>query len=233
MRRLLPLLAAALAVGCGADTGGKGDATIWITRDSGETVLLVKRVPAGLTAMQALDRVADLDTRYGGRYVQAIDGLGGSLAGRRDWFWFLNGYEGDRSAAEYTLHSGDVEWWDYRRWRSPGETRLVVGAFPEPFLHGYGGKTRRAFVSYQLDAQADDARQLARLLHGEAVRSGSPIAGSGRGPNVLALVPGEETGFAPLTNPGTAGDAITFVFTGDAGSLARAPRQFRYRFSVP
>ena len=31
-------------------------------------------VPAGLTAMQALDRKLDVDTRYGGRFVQAIEG---------------------------------------------------------------------------------------------------------------------------------------------------------------
>jgi hypothetical protein len=233
VRRLVPLLAAALLVGCGGDAGGGGKATIWITRDRGETVLLVKEVPAGLTAMQALDRVADLETGYGGRYVQEIDGLGGSLTQRRDWFWFLNGYEGDRSAAEYTLRAGDVEWWDYRRWRSPGETRVVVGAFPEPFVHGYGGKVRRALVTYRDDGQAPAARKLARLLHGEAVHEGSVMLGPGPSPNVLALTPGSATTFAPLTQGGSAGGAVTFVFTGDAASLARDPGQFRYRFSVP
>ena len=69
-------------------------------------------VPAGLTAMQALDRVADVKTRYGGRFVQAIGGAQGSLSARRDWFYFVNGIEGDRSAAEVRLRAGDVEWWD-------------------------------------------------------------------------------------------------------------------------
>ena len=35
---------------------------------------------------------------------------------QRDWFYFVDGIEGDRSAAEVTLHPGDVEWWDYRSW---------------------------------------------------------------------------------------------------------------------
>ena len=230
MIRGFALLAAVLvATGCGAEAGGKGTATIWITRDRGERVLLVKEVPAGLTAMQALDRVADVETRYGGRYVQGIDGLEGSLGDRRDWFWFLNGYEGDRSASEYTLHPGDVEWWDYRRWTSPGEARVVVGAFPEPFLHGYRGKTRPALVVYQVAAQRAAATKLARLIHGDAVQGG--MMGGG-GHNVLQLVPGPETTFTTPGGVGTAGDAVTFVFAGDANVLASDPTRFRYRYQV-
>ena len=89
--------------------------------------------------MQALDRMAEIKTRYAGRYVQSIDGTEGSIAARSDWFYFINGYEADRSAAEYRLRDGDVEWWDFRSWRTRMREPVVVGAFPEPFLHGYGG----------------------------------------------------------------------------------------------
>jgi len=133
------VLAVAALAGCGGEDGGR--ATIWITRDRGAHVLLQKSVPSGLTAMQALNRVADVDTRYGGRFVEAINGIEGSLDARRDWFYFINGYEADRSAAEYRLRDGDVEWWDFRSWRGQMREPLVVGAFPEPFVHGYGGKT--------------------------------------------------------------------------------------------
>ena len=60
----------------------------------------------------------------------------------------MNGYEGDRSAAEYRLRDGDVAWWDYRSWEREGEARVVVGAFPEPFLHGFDGKTPAGAVRY-------------------------------------------------------------------------------------
>ena len=129
----------ALLAGCGSG-GGRGKATLWVTRDEGKTVLLVRTVPAGETAMQALDREAKISTRYGGRFVQAIDGISGSITSRHDWFYFVNGIEADQGAAEYVLHAGDVEWWDYRDWGRVGESvPVVVGAFPEPFLHGYGG----------------------------------------------------------------------------------------------
>ena len=87
-------------------------------------------------------READVETRYGGRFVQSIEGIEGDVGARADWFYFINGFEGDRSAAEYRLRDGDVDWWDFRSWRAQMRQPVVVGAFPEPFLHGYGGKTR-------------------------------------------------------------------------------------------
>ena len=73
-------------------------------------------VPAGISAMEALRRKADVETRYGGRFVQSIDGLEGSSSSQQDWFYFVNGYEADLSAADYELHDGDVLWWDRRSW---------------------------------------------------------------------------------------------------------------------
>ena len=57
-------------------------------------------VPAGLNGIQTVERKLKVTTRYGGRYVQSIDGVAGSLGGQRDWFYFVDGVEGDRSAAE-------------------------------------------------------------------------------------------------------------------------------------
>ena len=64
--------AVALLAGCGSGAGA-GKATLWVTRDEGKQVLLVRTVPAGETAMQALERSAKLSTRYGGRFVQSIE----------------------------------------------------------------------------------------------------------------------------------------------------------------
>jgi Domain of unknown function (DUF4430) len=119
VRRVASLLVLALALaGCG---GSGGSATLKVTRDHGRNVLLTASVPAGLTAIQALQRKADVKTSYGGRFVVSINGV--ASAPRRDWFYFLNGKLGDRSAAEVRLHDGDVEWWDYRRWSNPAEVQ--------------------------------------------------------------------------------------------------------------
>ena len=150
MRRLLPLLClvAALA-GCGG-SGDDGEATLWVTRDRGAEVLVTTSVPTGVTAMQALRSEADVDTSYGGRFVQSIEGVAGDADAKRDWFYFVNGVEADRGAAEYRLRPGDVLWWDYRSWAGDDMREpVVVGAFPEPFLHGYDGRLSRAVVRFE------------------------------------------------------------------------------------
>jgi hypothetical protein len=225
VNRLALVLAAVALAGCSGGESGK--ATLWITRDRGGHVLVAKQVPAGLTAMQALDRVADIDTRYGGRYVQAIDGLAGSLSSRRDWFYFVNGYEGDRSAAEYRLRPGDVEWWDFRSWRMQMREPVVVGAFPEPFVHGYGGHRLPARVVFRLDSQRAMAERLAKLLGGRATRNTGTA-----GANVLVLrTPGKEPSLR-VSGGNAPGAPVVFTFTGDPALLLRTVPFGRYRYEV-
>ena len=94
-----------------------------------------------------LDREADITTRYGGGFVQSIDGLaGGERGGRRyDWFFYVNGIESPVGAAEVRVHGGDRIWWDYRDWtdamQRPGGGRLVAGAL-RAGLGGRGGRLR-------------------------------------------------------------------------------------------
>lgn len=228
MRRVAFLaLVGALAAGCSSAAGGSGQATVWVTRDRGAVVLHRAKVPAGLTAMQALARVAKLQTRYGGRYVRAVDGVGEQ--GRRAWFYYVNGYLADQGAADYRLHDGDVEWWDYRSWRNPADDPVVVGAFPEPFLHGYAGKKRPAVVASN-DPRA--GRLLARLLHARLVAATARVP---RDANVLFLRARGKTRFeARFDRGGTSpGSPVLMVFTGNPGSLLRRPMPYRLRYSVP
>lgn len=136
MRHALAVLGLALLLaGCGGSGRASGTATLWVTRDRGAHVLFSGSVPAGSDGIRTVERKLKVTTRYGGRYLQSVDGIAGSLAGQRDWFYFVNGVEGERSAAEVTVHPGDVLWWDFRRW--DGATMhvpVVVGAYPRPFL---------------------------------------------------------------------------------------------------
>jgi hypothetical protein len=224
-------IALVLLTGCGGERAGSGSASLWVTRDRGASVLLIKTVPAGLTAMQALDRELDVDTRYGGRFVQAIEGVEGDVSKRRDWFWFLNGIEADRSAADYRLRPGDVEWWDFRSWQERMREPVVVGAFPEPFLHGYGGPPRPVAVRYE-PGLAKGARAIGRLLNAVSV---GPISDPApKDANVFYTVRGTQRFSASLREEdGSAGSPVEFVFAGDAVGLARDPKQFRFRYEVP
>ena len=213
IRRALAALATlVLLAGCGSFGAGgeEGTATLWVTRDRGAQLLLDVEVDAGQSLMRALDAQVELETRYGGRYIQAIDGLEGSLDDQRDWFWFVNGYEGDRSASSYRLRDGDVAWLDYRGWEREGEARVVVGVFPEPFLHGYAGEIRPAVVRFE--GSRPRATRLARQIGADSVEPlGVPVP---EGANVLELREGPARARAELLGE-TAGDPVRFVLGGD------------------
>ena len=199
----LALLVVLVLAGCG---GEKGSATLWVTRDRGQHVLLVARVPAGLTAMQALERKMKVKTSYGGRFVDAIGDV--SSASQRDWFYFVNGIPPARSAVEVRLHRDDNLWWDYRSWRNPNEVQAVVGAFPQPFLRGPAVVVGRGVL----------ATKLAHVAHGTVARSAPSDA------YVLELRPGD--GFRAV-------DAHRFVIgTRAAARLVANPSAFRFRYEV-
>ncbi|MEO5575132.1 MAG: DUF4430 domain-containing protein [Gaiellaceae bacterium] len=216
LKHKVALVVLVLLAGCGGSGGEEGKATLWVTKDRGAELLLETEVDAGQTLMRALGSKVELETRYGGRYVQSIDGLAGSLDEQRDWFWFVNGFEGDRSASAYRLRDGDVAWLDYRGWEREGEARVVVGAFPEPFLHGYAGGTRPAVVRFE--GSRTRATRLARRIDADSIEPlGTAVP---EGANVLEVRSGRPLATAELLGE-TAGDPVRFVLGGEVEPTRR------------
>jgi len=141
------LVAAALvAAGCGLGPGdGVGDVELTVTRDYG-TVPVIHRelgdVTESGTVMRALEGSAAITTRYGGGFVQSIEGIEAEerLDRSSDWFFYVNGVEATVGAADYDLSGGEAIWWDYRDWSGAMRVAAVVGSWPQPFLDGYGGR---------------------------------------------------------------------------------------------
>ncbi len=155
VRSLAPVLAAfaavALGAGCGLGPGdsSEGEATLTVTRDYGaEPVLEATRSdpPETETVMRMLDREADIETRYGGGFVEAIEGIEGSFEDGRsfDWFFYVNGVESEIGAAEAAVRGGDRIWWDHRDWTEAMRVPAVVGSWPEPFLQATADSERVA-----------------------------------------------------------------------------------------
>ena len=190
---LLAVLATAVA-GCGLGAGDEqsGDgASLRVTRDFGRETLSSATAPKlreDQTAMRFLRSNNDVETRFGGGFVQAIDGLTGEgSGGTLDWFFYVNGIESGRGAAEYELSPGDVVQWDYRDWRETMDVRAIVGAFPEPFLHGFDGKRFPVRVECE-HAESGACRGVKDVL----VEAGVPAAGATLGAtgtqNVIRVV---------------------------------------------
>ncbi len=193
-------------------------------------VLVDAAVPAGQTLLRALRSKAEVSTRYGGGFVQSIEGIEGSARRHEDWFWFVNGLAGDRSAASYRLRDGDVAWWDYRDWSGDADTlEVVAGAFPEPFLHGYAGATRPAAVRYGAGLRAGAERVARELATDDVAPLGAPTAD---GANLFELVPGAQHLTASLRSPGAGpSGAVRFSYAGPVDVLLAG--DFERRFSSP
>ena len=219
--RALALAALAVALaGCGSAKSSSGSATLWVTRDRGAVVLHAERVPADESVMQALDRVASVKTRFGGRYVRSVDGV--TEQSRRSWFFYVNGYLADRSAADYRLRAGDVAWWDYRAWRDPAQDPVVLGAFPQPFLSGYDGR-RRPTIVLSTDPRA---RQVAKRLHATLVARPTVTREMSGGANLLVLGAGPTQIRMAGSSPGS---PVRMSFAGDPRLLLQS-RPLRYRY---
>ncbi|MEW6582332.1 MAG: DUF4430 domain-containing protein, partial [Actinomycetota bacterium] len=136
-------LAALVAAGCsGGEPSGasRGDATVVATAEFGQVGLLNVPVDSGASLMRATRDATEVDTAFGGDFVEEMLGRRSDAGARTDWFWFVNGMLGATSASEYTLRPGDVGWWDYRSWAGQMDVFAVVGAWPEPFVHGVAGR---------------------------------------------------------------------------------------------
>ena len=103
------LAALALALGgCGfgAGTSAPGAAQLDVTRDFGRQHFQPARlvhVHESDTVMRFLQATHKVDTRYGGGFVQSIDGLAGDRSAQRDWFFYVNGIEAGVGAADFGL----------------------------------------------------------------------------------------------------------------------------------
>ena len=200
LRALVFAILAALAVGAsactiGPDENGSGAAQLTVTRDFGTRTLVratERSVPGGETVMRLLRRHADVQTRYGGRFVNAIDDLrSGSDGGkRRDWFYYVNGIEEDVGAAEREVEGGDRVWWDYHGWGKVMRVPAVVGSFPEPFIHGSEGKRFPVRIDCGQDAQAV-CEDVAARLDRAGVSPSTTALGAPAGEKLLRLVVGE------------------------------------------
>jgi hypothetical protein len=230
------------AAGCGLGPGpGTSEVTLTVTRDFGAARvgrIVEHRVPGGETVLRLLERHFVVAARRGGS-VESIDGLAG-VSARRSWFYYVNGVQGgeasgaspegtgaqgSQGAATTAVHKGDRIWWDLHYSLAPLSSPAVVGSFPEPFLHGVGGK--RLPTTIECAADAGDActrvsRELARL----GVPAANQVIGGTAGTDSLVVVVGTwrdlgGTFVANLIDHGPAASGVYARFEGSGRSTLR------------
>ena len=210
---------------------GETDTVLWVTRDRGSEVLLTAPVEPGVTVIQALGSVADVETRYGGRYVQSIEGIEGDIDGQSDWFFLVNGIEPDVGAAEIKVRAGDTIWWDHRSWVDPAaHPAAVIGAFPEPFANGWKGSDRPVEVTAPTELAAAAAvleELIGRGGKGDPHRFELVVDAGAEGAELTAAIGGRNS------------SPVTFTLSGSQKAVARAaeaiaadPSMIRFRYTA-
>jgi hypothetical protein len=230
-RRLAAVLAAALALapaGCGFGPGesAKGPTELRVTRDFGQKDLGLPAERDELrpsdTVMRFLQAEHNVTTRFGGKFVQSIDGLSGSKAAEHDWFFYVNGSEASKGAADYDLSPSDVVQWDFHRWTATMHVPAIVGAFPQPFLNGLEGRRLPTRVEC-VDPNAAACDDVLEAFSREGVTAASSTLGSAAGEHSVRVIVGrwediDETFPAEQVQKGPASSGVFAKFAAD-GSL--------------
>ena len=182
-------LGATVAAGCGLGPGkDQGDVSLTVTRDYGSSVLVQKSdsIHESDTVLRVLDRNTDITTRYGGGFVQSIDGLSGTASGGHsfDWFFYVNGIESPVGSTDYDLSGGDRIWWDYRDWTTAMRVPAIVGSWPEPFVHGFQGHR------WHVNVDCTRARPACDQVAAKVRATGATLAQGESGEPLIAILVG-------------------------------------------
>ncbi len=190
---LAAALAAAVLGGCGLGPGpGTSNVSLTVTRGFGTSRLgsvTEKQVPGSETVMRMLERSFQVQTRYGGGFVESINGLAGNSA-RLDWFYYINGVEAPIGAATTAVHRGDRIWWDLHDWSATDSIPAVVGSFPAPFVHSVGGKRYPTTLECAASDVGGACKRVASALGAVGVPAASQLLGSASGTDTLTVLVG-------------------------------------------
>ncbi|RKD21426.1 protein of unknown function [Caminicella sporogenes DSM 14501] len=143
-----------------------------VTRDYGHKTIFCKNV--GLVkdevGMEVLFRNLDIQTAYGGGFVNAINGIEskftfytGKDRKKMDWFYWVNGILAPVGVAEYRPQPNDEIWWDYHDWSITMFIPAVIGSYPHPFINGFFGKNPGTVIMYTEDFK-EEAEKLKQSL---------------------------------------------------------------------
>jgi hypothetical protein len=178
--------------------GSGSSARVIVTRSFSKSAILEKIfvIAEDTTALEGLQMVASVETKYGGGFVSAIEGISSKYEGtgkeKEDWLFYINGISLSTGASGYILQDGDSQHWDYHDWSFRQFIPAIIGDFPEPFVHGIRGVVYPTAIAYQSGFE-EEARQIADRLGELGVqnltyRSFSELAAADKEASNLVLV---------------------------------------------
>ncbi len=171
--------------------------------------------------LSLLQRHFQVGTRYGGGFVESIDGHSGN-GHRLDWFYYVNGIQASKGAAVTDVNKGDHILWDLHNWTATNSIAAIVGSYPEPFTNGIGGREFPTLLNCGAGMQ-NECDTVGESLHRAGVKAADQEIGTGSGSDSLAVVVApwsQLTGIiaADLIAGGPADSGVYAQFVGTSGA---------------
>jgi hypothetical protein len=226
-RAAIAAIATSVAVaGCGFGPGaGPSAVSLRVSHDFGSAPVKTVgegKVPGQQTDMQLLEHNFSVKTRYGGGFVESIDGHSGTSR-HNDWFFYVNGVQAKKGAAATNVKTGDHVWWDLHDWGATGAQGVpaVVGSFPEPFEHGINGQRYPTTLECGPHVQAA-CDTVSKQFQDFKIPASPQVIGTGSGPDTLSIDVGLWSTLAPevagaLIDKGPAASGVYAKFS-DGGT---------------
>lgn len=142
------------------------------------------RVGGSETQLGLLERSFPVQTA--GNTVTSINGV--SAKPGSSWFLFVNGSASGIGSPKLrtAVRPGERIWWDLHNDTATRNVPVVVGSFPEPFVHGLGGKRLPVTVECSADVTTACDR-VAVALAAVGVPAARQLLGTGSGTNSLVI----------------------------------------------
>jgi hypothetical protein len=221
---------AVMLAGCGLGPGPTPSAIhLTVTEDFGAKMVGAQNPPkvrGQETILSLLMRNHKVTTRYGGGFVQSIEGHGGGTQDGEpvDWFYYINGIEAPKGGASTKVHAGDHIWWDLHNWSQTENVPAVVGSFPEPFLHGSEGRRLPVRVECA-EVSGEACEMVVTRMRAAGVPAAIAAIGPGDEPETLRILVGtwpavRGTPASEAIERGPSASGVYARFAGNGQSIA-------------
>lgn len=173
------LIVLALLTGCvneKAEQADKRELTILVTRDYGREIIEEKTIVPNDddTVMDLMQDNFDVETAYGGGFLNSINGLASGYTGegnsskkgrKMDWFYYINGVMAEVGADQYNAKDANTISWDFHDWGGIMYVKTRIDAWPERL----DGRNVEISWSSGFKAEAAKIKSLAQNAGGSVI----------------------------------------------------------------
>jgi hypothetical protein len=155
----------------------EGNVNVILSRGFGNKGLAEKSVKYSedLSVMEVMEENFNVETAYGGGFINGIDGLKSGFTGvkdktKMDWFYYVNGILAQVGADDYYLNANDSVIWDYHDWSNNIYVSSIIGAYPLNFTNGHEGNVLNTEILHTKDYKKE-SEELSTFLKNKGLEN--------------------------------------------------------------